>query len=322
LLPVKRNYKNWAPLFGLSILIVLGVLLWDRIRAIEFRDIVAQLSSLPPFAVLGAIACCAAAYLLVGTYEGIALHRVSGQRRRLYALRTTLIANPVGRTVGVALVSGGALRYRFYSAIGLDARQVGSLIVLMMMPYVLGVGWLIDVSLLIHAEIASEALHLSTATVLTLATLGIAKDLGWLALAKWRFTPLAIGRLKLSIPSFRHTLLQIALGMAQILCNTGILYLLMPSELDLSWPAFIAIYCIAFVAGQISNVPAGLGVFEAALFIMLPHIPPGKLLGAVLGYRAIFEVLPLLVGLALWAMYEIADENGMLRKKRTRGRVT
>jgi uncharacterized membrane protein YbhN (UPF0104 family) len=297
---VRWNYKKWAPLLGLAILSAVAFVLWDRIRTIEFRDIVLQLRSLPPRSVLAAIACSAAAYLLVGLYEGIALERV--------------IANPVGRTLGVALVSGGALRYRFYAAIGLSARQVAVLIVLMAMPYVLGVGWLIDISLLLHTEVASRALQLSTTTVLTIATLGLFKDVGWLVFAHWRTAPLEVATLKIQIPSLRHTLLQIALGIAQILCNTGIMYLLMPPELGMSWPAFIAIYCIAFVAGQISNVPAGLGVLEAALLLMLPHVPPGKLLGAVIAYRAIFEVLPLLVGLGLWLAYEVTHKHGVMRR--------
>jgi uncharacterized membrane protein YbhN (UPF0104 family) len=302
---LRWNYKKWAPLFGVAVLATIAVVLWDRIRAIDFEDIALQIRSLPPVSIAGAIACSAGAYLLVGLYEGIALHRISGQRRMLYALRTTLIANPIGRAVGIALISGGALRYRFYSAIGLNARQVASLIVLMAMPYVLGVGWLIDISLLLHTEEASKALRLGTTTILILATGGLLKDVGWLALAKWRTKPIGIGQMRLSIPSLQHTFLQIALGIAQILCNTGILYLLMPAELAMSWPAFIAIYCIAFVAGQISNVPAGLGVLEAALLLMLPHVPPGKLLGAVIVYRAVFEVLPLIVGLALWGGFEL-----------------
>ena len=299
------NYKQWAPFVALAVLGVIAVVLWDRIRTIQFSEIVDQIQSLPAASVLGALACSIGAYLLVGLYEGIALERISGQRRRWYALRTTLIANPVGRTVGAALVSGGALRYRFYSAIGLNMRQVSALIVLMAMPYLLGVGWLIDVSLLLHPEQASQALRISVTAVLVIATLGLAKDFGWLAFAKLRTAPIAIGSQQIRIPSLRHTFLQIALGMAQILCNTGILYLLMPPELGMNWPAFIAIYCIAFVAGQISNVPAGLGVLEAALMLMLPQVPPAKLLGAVLVYRALFEVLPLLVGLVLWLAYEV-----------------
>lgn len=304
------NPRKWAPLLASAVLAIVLVVLWDRIRSIEFEDIVAQIRSLPPAAVLGALACSAAAYLLVGLYEGIALERVSGQRRRWYALRTTLIANTIGRAVGVALVSGGALRYRLYAAIGLSARQVGALIVLMAMPYLLGVGWLIDLSLLFHTEQASAALRLAPATIVTLACIGLAKDVGWLAFAKWRTAPITIGQTQIRIPSLRHTCLQIVLGIAQILCNTGILYLLMPAELGMSWPAFIAIYCIAFVAGQISNVPAGIGVLEAALLLMLPHVPPAKLLGAVIVYRALFEVLPLFVGLTLWGTYELGRLKG------------
>lgn len=287
-------------------------LIAERIRGIQFSDILAQIRALPPSAVLGAIGFSATAYVLVGIYEGIALHRITGQWRMWYAMRTTVIANPVGRAIGVAVVSGGALRYRFYSAIGLNAKQVGTLIVLMAMPYVLGVGWLIDLSLLFHPHIGSNALGLATSTILIIASIGLLKDFGWLAFVKVRRAPLAIGQLSIKLPSLGHTGLQIVLGVAQILCNTVILYLLMPAELAMSWPAFIAIYCIAFVAGQLSNVPAGLGVLEAVLLLLLPHVPPAKLLGAVIVYRAAFEVLPLFVGLVLWTFYEV----GALNRKR------
>jgi uncharacterized membrane protein YbhN (UPF0104 family) len=246
-------------------------------------------------------------------YEGIALHRITGQWRMGYAMRTTVIANPVGRAIGIAVVSGGALRYRFYSAIGLNAKQVATLIVLMAMPYLLGVGWLIDLSLLLHPHVGSNALGLATSTVLIIASIGLVKDLGWLVFVKIRRAPIAIGQLQINVPSLGHTLLQITLGIAQILCNTGILYLLMPAELGMNWPAFIAIYCIAFVAGQLSNVPAGLGVLEAVLLLLLPQVPPAKLLGAVIVYRALFEVLPLLFGVVLWSDYEL---RALKRKRR------
>ena len=309
---MKFDYKKWAPVLAVVILAGAIYLIAQRIRGIQFSDILMQIRALPPTAVLWATAFSAAAYVLVGIYEGIALHRITGRWRMLYAMRTTVIANPVGRAIGVAVVSGGALRYRFYSAIGLNAKQVGTLIVLMAMPYLLGVGWLIDLSLLFHPQVGSNALGLATSTVLAIASIGLVKDLGWLAFVKLRRAPLTIGQLQISLPSLAHTALQITLGIAQILCNTVILYLLMPAELNMTWPAFIAIYCIAFVAGQLSNVPAGLGVLEAVLLLLLPHVPPVKLLGAVIVYRAVFEVLPLFVGLILWTFYEV----GALKRRR------
>jgi len=103
--------------------------------------------------------------------------------------------------------------------------------------------------------------------------------------------------------------------LTQISLMTATLYIFMPPELNMSWPAFIAIYCIAFVAGQLSNVPAGLGVLEAALLLMLPQVPPAKLLGAVLAYRAVFEILPLLLALVLLVAFESTSSSGFIRRR-------
>ena len=61
--------------------------------------------------------------------------------------------------------------------------------------------------------------------------------------------------------------------------------------------------------------PVGLGVLEAALFLMLPQIPPGKLVGAVLAYRAVYEVIPLGVALLLLLIYETTNRAGIIRKR-------
>ena len=120
------------------------------------------------------------------------------------------------------------------------------------------------------------------------------------------------------VPEVRDSLVQIAFGLVQISLMTTILYLFMPPELNLSWPAFVAVYCIAFDAGQMSNVPAGLGVLEAALFLMLPHVPPGKLVGSVLAYRAVYELVPLGVALVMLLIYETTNKAGVVRRRLSR----
>lgn len=307
--------KKWAPLLWLSIVAMAAWVLSDRLREIDFDDVMRQLRALPASAVLGGIACCFASYTLVGLYEGMALRMATGRRAVLLPFRTALIANPVGRALGVALVSGGAVRYRMYTAADLSSRQVGAIILLAAMPYFLGVGWLIDLSLLFNAQAAGAALRLSTGVVITLGAIGLAKDIGWLIVVAIRKRPVTIGYLPLRLPTLRDTLKQIAFGATQVSLIAAILYIFMPSELGMSLPAFIAIYCIAFVAGQLSHVPAGLGVLEAALLLMLPQVPPAQLLGAVLAYRAVFELLPLLIALVLWLVYESTSEAGVIRKR-------
>jgi len=279
-----------------------------------------DLGAVPMPIMLVALLCSAGVYTTVGFYEGIAARLASGRNLRRQAFRTAVIANPLGRAIGVAMASGGALRYRMYAPEGLSIREVGAIILLVAMPYVFGVGWLIDLSLLWHLQDAARAFQLPIAVVTAFGVLGLAKDVGWLAFVASRREPITIRGQSIRLPSLRDALVQIGFGLVQISLMTTILYLFMPPELNMTWPAFVAIYCISFVAGQVSNVPAGLGVLEAALFLMLPHVPPGKLVGAVLAYRAVYELIPLGVGLLLLLIYESTNKAGIIRRRlRTSG---
>jgi uncharacterized membrane protein YbhN (UPF0104 family) len=252
----KRALKRFLPLVWLSIAGIAAWVLVQRIEKIDFDQVLQHLSEVPTPIVIAALLCSAGVYASVGLYEGIGVRLASGRDLRLQAFRTAVIANPLGRAIGVALVSGGALRYRMYAPEGLTIRQVGAIIVLVAMPYAFGVGWLIDLSLLLHLDDASRAFQLPLAVVAAFGVLGLAKDVGWLAFVAWRKDPITIGGQALRLPSLRDALVQIGFGLAQISLMTTILYLFMPPELSMTWPAFVAIYCLAFVAGQLSNVPA------------------------------------------------------------------
>ncbi|HET9448600.1 MAG TPA: YbhN family protein [Steroidobacteraceae bacterium] len=312
--------KRFLPLVWLTIGGLAAWVLFQRIDKIDFAEVMQHLGALPTPIVIAALLCSAGVYATVGLYEGIAVRIASGRKIRLQAFRTAVIANPLGRAIGVAMVSGGALRYRMYAPEGLSIREVGAVILLVAMPYAFGVGWLIDISLLLHLEQASRAFQVPLAVVALLGALGLAKDVGWLVFVAKRKEPITIRGQSIRLPSLRDALVQIAFGIAQISLMSTILYLFMPPELNMTWPAFVAIYCLAFVAGQMSNVPVGLGVLEAALFLMLPHVPPGKLIGAVLAYRAVYEVAPLMCALALLLIYETTNPAGIVRKRlRTSG---
>ena len=310
-----KSFNRFTPLVWLSIAAVAIWVVAQRIGEIDFDEVMRDLAAVPMPIVIAALLCSAGVYTTVGLYEGIAVRLASGRNLRRQAFRTAVIANPLGRAIGVAMVSGGALRYRMYAPEGLSIREVGAIILLVAMPYVFGVGWLIDISLLLHLQDAARAFQLPVAVVAIFGVLGLAKDVGWLAFVASRTEPITIRGQSIRLPSLRDALVQIAFGLVQISLMTTILYLFMPPELNMTWPAFVAIYCLSFVAGQVSNVPAGLGVLEAALFLLLPQVPPGKLVGAVLAYRALYELLPLGVALVLLLIYETTNKAGIVRRR-------
>lgn len=312
--------KKWtAPIWlamGLTAIWVLS----ERLQAVDLAEVWEQLVSLPPSVMLAGLGLSAVIYALVAFYEGVAAHMATGRRMTALAARNALIANPLSRAIGVPMLSGAALRYRLYAEQSVSAKQIAAMMALTSMPYFFSVGWMVDISLLLNAEQASRTLRLSVPMVLTLGAVGLLKDFIWLAVLALRRKPLQIFGRQLQLPTLAQGGVQLAVGMTQLCCMTGILYIFMPPQLDMSWPAFIAVYCIAFIAGQLSNVPAGLGVLEAALMLMLPQVPPAQLLGAVLAYRAVFEVLPMLLAALMLLVFESTHPAGVLRQRWTQRR--
>src|SRR5215469_12790507 len=85
------------------------------------------------------------------------------------------------------------------------------------------------------------------------------------------------------------------------------LYVLLP-PVHMDAIAFLAIYTIALLFGVIGHTPGGIGVFEAVVIFALGHAaPPAAVVAALLAYRAIYFLLPLLLAGALLAAFEVGS---------------
>ena len=90
------------------------------------------------------------------------------------------------------------------------------------------------------------------------------------------------------------------------------LWLLLP-PVGLGFFAFAGVYTAASIAGVVSHVPAGLGVFEAVLLLSLPegaHAP--GVAAALILYRLIYYVLPLLLAALVFAAHQGGVAGGAL----------
>jgi uncharacterized membrane protein YbhN (UPF0104 family) len=92
---------------------------------------------------------------------------------------------------------------------------------------------------------------------------------------------------------------------------SSVLYLLLPDSVQLGYLPFVAVYLASVLVGIVSHVPAGLGVIESVLLLLLPDVPPEQLLASVLMYRVIFEIIPLLIALAVWGSFETFALDGV-----------
>ena len=72
---------------------------------------------------------------------------------------------------------------------------------------------------------------------------------------------------------------------------------------------FWRVYAAAVIAGIISHVPGGVGVFEAVILFTLPNVPADALLGSLLAYRAVYYVVPLVFGTLLFGCKELSTQR-------------
>ena len=78
------------------------------------------------------------------------------------------------------------------------------------------------------------------------------------------------------------------------------------SFVDIPFDLFIGVFIIAQVLGVFSQVPGGLGVFEGLFLFIIPggDDQMANLFGALLAYRIIYYVLPLILSTIVLLIYE------------------
>jgi glycosyltransferase 2 family protein len=101
-------------------------------------------------------------------------------------------------------------------------------------------------------------------------------------------------------------LAQVSIAAADWMLAAAVFYALLPASVPLSYPAFCSIYLLGQIAGVISNVPGGLGVFETVMLLLLsPLVPSAKVFGVVIAYRGIYYLAPLCVAVVLLGLCEL-----------------
>ncbi len=108
-----------------------------------------------------------------------------------------------------------------------------------------------------------------------------------------------IGRLVLRLPDSQTCSRQFLVTALDLAASATVLYVLLPAG-TVGWPAFLAIYAVAVGLGVLSHVPAGLGVFEAVIVASLGRAAGvDAVLGALVLYRVIYHLLPLLIAIVV-----------------------
>ena len=311
------EWLRWlGPLGALLVLAGVGYVLHRELARLRPADILAHLRSIPRAHVLAAVALTAASYWLITSYDLLALHYVRRRLRYGRVLFTGFIAAVFGHNLGFSAVTGGAIRLRLYSAAGITAVEVATITVFYSLSIALGLTAIAGLSLTLAPHAAALALHLRTQWIRSAGALLLAAVCAYLLWAGLSRRAIEIRGWALRAPGFTLGLGQTLLAMADLAVEGSVLWWLLPAAAHIGLVPFMGTYVIALTAGILSHVPGGIGVFETVMLLALHQAPTDSVVGALLAFRAVYYLTPLLFGATLFAYQEFHTRRRDLARAR------
>lgn len=310
--PSSRSRAPLAAGIGVALL---AFALWvlhgelTHIRLADVRQAFGQVGRSAFGLTLLATAC---SYLALTGFDLLALRHLKQSLSYARIAAASFIATAVGHNLGLAMLTAGAVRMRLYTAWGLAASDVVLMAGLVAATFAIGVTCAAGLALLLEPTAAAGWLHLDAALARGLGALLLAAVLVYMAFARWWRRPLNLGRWQLQVPAPGMAWRQIALALVDLSCAALALWALLPAEAAPPFAVFLGVYVVAIVAGIVSHVPGGLGVFETVLLLALPQVPRDALLAAIVGYRIVYYLLPLALAALLAAALSLRERRAKL----------
>jgi phosphatidylglycerol lysyltransferase len=271
----------------------------------HWRDILERVQAISDTKLLRAAFFTCAGYGCLTLYDALAVRFAGARVPYARVALISFMGYAIGHNVGFNSISGGAVRYRAYTALGLSAKQIATIIAFGTLTFFLGASVLLGVSLLSNAGMSGSILHVNAWLARVAGGLLLVAVAAYLWLVCTRHAPLKFRKIVIPVPKPRVAFAQIGISCVDMLCATSVLYVLLPREAAMGFFAFAGVYLLALAAGAISNVPGGIGVFEFVLLLLMPTVPEDRLLGALIAYRAIYYFTPFLISLVLLGAHEV-----------------
>lgn len=301
----KRFLKKAISWAGLFFFVIAAVMLYFQLSKYPLKDIKNALFNIPVNNLIYACIASFLGYVALSTYDFLALKYI---KRKLEAWKWILvgfIGYSVSNNAGHAIVSGGTVRYRFYTRWRFKGSEIVKMVTFSGFTYLVACFFLTVIGYMLTPENAfgsAQASHITTALVALGSLIGL---IGYFLLCAFYKKPIKIGKIELTMPSVKMAVAQTLLGSFDIVLASFVLYFCLIPFIEIPFDIFIGVFLVAQVLGVFSQVPGGLGVFEGLFLAIIPSdANVAYLFGALIAYRIIYYVLPLILSGIVLMSYE------------------
>jgi uncharacterized membrane protein YbhN (UPF0104 family) len=302
----KIGWNRVGFVISATIIVVAVTVLYHMLRGIDVEEVVSAIKGASPHNLALAGIFVAAGYFTLTFYDLFALRTIGRPEVPYYvAALAGFTSYSVGHNVGASVFTGGAVRYRIYSALGLSAVEVAKICFVAGLTFWLGNAAVLGLGILYEPEAAGSIDQLPAwfNRLIAVAALAIlATYIVWV----W-MKPRSIGHSnwKVTLPGGPLTLLQIAIGIVDLGCCALAMYVLLPIDPHIDFVTLAVIFVSATLLGFASHSPGGIGVFDAAMLVALWEFDREQLIAGLLLFRLFYYIIPFALALIILGIREI-----------------
>jgi uncharacterized membrane protein YbhN (UPF0104 family) len=309
----RPAWKTWGlRALTLAFFALVVVVLVRMAHTLDWATVKATLAGyrIGTLALAGALAACS--YLVYAGFE-LTARRYSGHS---VPPALTGLVGAVSYSFNLNLgawLGGIGFRYRLYSQLGVEPGTTTRLYLSTLMSNWTGYLAVAGAAFAFYGLSLPPSWELTGAGLRWIGGLLLLVAAGFLALCAFsRKRHWSLRGHEIDLPSGPVAALQMALGATNWMLMAGIVYTLLPhAGAAPAYGTVLATLLVACIAGVVTHIPAGLGVLEAVFIALLGHrVPEAQLLGALIAYRAVYYLVPLVAAGLAYAALEARLRKG------------
>ena len=302
----KQILHKLGVVISITVIGIACYVLFHMLRGIDVAEVIDAIKSTEPTQIALAALFVAAGYFTLTFYDWFAT-RAIGRADVPYRVNAMagFTSYSIGHNVGASVFTGGAVRYRIYSAWGLNAIDVAKICFLAGLTFWLGNAAVLGLGIAWHPEAATNIDQLPVWLNRSAAFLTIAALAGYVAWVWARPRVVGRGPWTVTLPGGPLTLLQIGIGIIDLGFCALAMYVLVPDEPNLGFVTVAVIFVSATLLGFASHSPGGLGVFDAAMLVGLWQMDREDLLAGMLLFRMLYYIAPFVISVIMLTLREV-----------------
>ncbi|MDD4557090.1 MAG: hypothetical protein PHE89_07195 [Alphaproteobacteria bacterium] len=304
-LKVKRLIKKMVSWAGIFFFALAAYMIYLQLSKYELDDIKNALLSIPTHNLILACVASFLGYVALSVYDFLAITYIKRKLEPWKWILAGFVGFSISNNAGHAIISGGSVRYRFYTRWRFQGTEIIRMVTFSGFTYLWACFFLIILGYILtpdHAFGDGSVSKFTTTATAIVAAVGLTIYFSAVIFYK---KPIFIKGVEFSMPSLKMALAQVFIGGADILLASLVLYFVLTPFVEIPFQTFIGVYLIAQVLGVFSQVPGGLGIFESLFLYIIPgDHNQAVLFGALIAYRIIYYLLPLVVSAFLLIFYE------------------